>query len=236
MIRINLLPTKAVVRVTSARTQLIIAGVVILLSLIGPFLWAHSLNSRISELDGEIAKKKLELKKVEQARKKLEAIKKLNEDLKRKLEVISNIEKARVGPVWLMDQMTDAVSRFAIKNRKTGKVTWRYMDDRIFLRKMVVKGNALEIEGVAINNTYLVAFLNNLKSKSDLFQNVHLYYSDEEYHAGSRVRKFKITATIILSAKPRTGGPASETTPEETSDEGAEAEQAQNAPAPSGGR
>ncbi len=208
MIRINLLPTKAVVRATTFRTQVIIASVVVLVSLIGMFSWAASLNSRISKLDSDIAQKQKELKEVEKARKKLKAIKKLNNNLKKKLEVIDNIEKARTGPVWMMDQLTDAISRFPVKSYKTGEVTWRYLDDKVFLKKMNIAKGKITLEGIAINNTYLVAFLNNLKSKSDVFVNVKLLYSDTTKYRKALVRKFKVTCKVKLKAKPRIGGPS----------------------------
>ena len=207
MIRINLLPTKAVVKATTIRTQAIVAGAVVLLSLIGVFSWMHSINARIKELDSEIAVKKEELKKVEEARKKLESIKKLNDNLKKKLEVIENIEKARTGPVWLMDQLADSLSRFSFKESKTGKITYRYMDDKVFLSTLKITQGKIDMSGNAINNTYLVAFLNNLKTKSDLFSNVTLQYSDNDIYGKAVVKKFQVNCGVNLSAKPYIGGP-----------------------------
>ena len=207
MIRINLLPTKAVVKATTLRTQGIVAGVVVLLSLVGVFSWMHSVNARIAELDKDIAQKKEELKKVEEARKKLESIKKLNDNLKRKLEIIDNIEKARTGPVWLMDQLTDAISRFSFHDERTGRVTWRYMDDKVFLKTMKVTQGKIDVQGMAVNNTYLVAFLNNLKTKSDLFQDVVLAFSDNGVYGKAVIKKFQVTCGVNLNAKPLVGGP-----------------------------
>jgi len=209
MIRINLLPTKAVVRVTTAKTQLIIGGVVILVSLLGLLFWANSLKSDIKHLDTQIKEKQQELKKVQAARKKLDIIKKTNEKLKQKMQVIENIEKSRTGPVWLMDQLTDAVSRFQVKDYRTGRVTWLYKDDKIFLKSVKISGSKLEMDGTAINNTYLVAFLNNLKYKKDVFKSVSLKYSDTEVQNKAKVRKFKVVCNVNLNAKPLVGGPAS---------------------------
>lgn len=217
MIRVNLLPTKAVVKGTSLRTQGIAAGVIILLSCVFPILWSHSLNSQIEELDKDIAQKEKELREVREARNKLNSIKKLNQNLKRKLDVIDDIEKKRTGPVWLMDQLTDALTRFPVKHTGTGEITYKYLDDRIFLKSMKVTQKDLVISGIAINNTYLVAFLNNLRTKSDLFSNVTLAFSDEEDYKKARVRKFKITCDINLGAEPRVGGPAAAPEPEEAS-------------------
>ncbi len=219
MIRVNLLPTKAVVKGTSLKTQGITAGVIILLSCVFPILWSHSLSSQIEELDKDIAQKEKELREVREARSKLNSIKKLNENLKRKLKVIEDIEKKRTGPVWLMDQMTDALTRFPVRHTGTGKITYKYLDDRLFLKTMKITQNKLVISGIAINNTYLVAFLNNLRSKSDLFSNVTLAFSDEGTYNKAKVREFKITCDIDLSAKPRIGGPAAAPEPEEAPEE-----------------
>jgi len=219
MIRVNLLPTKAVVKGTSIRTQLIAAGVIVLLFSALPILWSYSLNSQIEELNAEIAKKEKELREVKEARSKLDKIKKLNQSLKRKLDVINDIEKKRTGPVWLMDQIADALTRFPVRNVRTGNITYKYLDDRIFLDSMKVTGKDVTITGLAINNTYLVAFLNNLRNKSDLFSSVKLVYSDEEKYKGGKVRKFKITCKVNLSAEPRVGGPAAAPEPEEAPEE-----------------
>jgi len=207
MIRINLLPTKAVVRVTTARTQLIVAGVAVLLSLSGVLFWANSLNSKINKLEDKIKVKKQELKQVEKERNKLNRIKKTNEELKRKLGIIENIEKARTGPVWMMDQLTETVSHFRVKDYKTGKVYMRYLDDKVFIKTLKVsKGGKLAMTGIAINNTYLVAFLRNLQEKSSLFRNVKLHFSDTAKYQKALVRKFKITCKVNLKAKPKISG------------------------------
>ena len=103
MIRINLLPTGAVAAVgPSIRSQLIAAGVALVLSLSGilfiPNFGLIPINDRISTLEDEIKKTEEELKKVQQARKRLEKIKKLNRNISNKLKIIQDIEKKRAGP------------------------------------------------------------------------------------------------------------------------------------------
>jgi Tfp pilus assembly protein PilN len=163
------------------------------------------INSHITQLDKDIAKAEEDLKKVQEYRKRLDDIKKLNKSIEEKLKIIEDIEKKRTGPVWLLDELTDAVSRFKILDTKTGKEISRYYDDKemkIFLSRFEVVGSQMSIEGMALNNTFLVAFLNNLKAKNYLFNNVILYFSDQTSFQGSLVRSFRITADVILIAKP----------------------------------
>lgn len=206
MIRINLLPTGVVTTGTSIKNQFIVAGVALVLSLSGilfiPNFGMIPINSRISELKTEITKAEKELEKVQKYRKKLEKIKKISKQIKKKLDIIEDIEKKRAGPVWLMDEMTDAVSRFDITEAGTGRETRKYLKNRVFIQTFSVSGDKLAISGMAINNTYLVAFLNNLKAKDALFKNVKLFFSDQAHHRGALVRKFKISATVILNATP----------------------------------
>ena len=210
MIRINLLPTKAVVKVTPAKTQLIMSGVAILLSLIVLFLWAGKLSGDLKQLDTDIEKKQQELKEVKAALEKLENIKKVNEDLKKKLDVINTIEASRTGPVWVMDQLSDAITRFAIKDYNSGKVSFVYKDDKVFLTAMKIEKGQISMDGFAVNNTYLVAFLNNLRVKSDVFSNISLKSSETTTYQNALIRKFKLTCDVNMSGKPLSGGPTIE--------------------------
>jgi|GEM_PF-4370633 len=209
MIRINLLPRAAVSRGSSIRNQLIVAGAAVLLSLLGiffiPGFGYFPVNARITQLDKDIATEEEKLKQVQEYRKKLDEIKKLNKSIEEKLKIIDDIEKKRTGPVWMMDEVTDAVSRFRIMDNKTGKEISKYYDDKemkIFLNRFDVTATSLSIEGVAQNNTFLVAFLNNLKSKCYLFSNVVLYFSDQTSYQGALVRSFRITTDVNMLAKP----------------------------------
>jgi len=225
MIRINLLPRTAIKAGSSIRNQAIVAGVAIVLSLNGilfiPKFGYFPIKKEGADYDAKIKKADDDLKQVQAYRNQLEEIKKLNNSIQEKLKIIGDIEKKRTGPVWLLDQMTDAVSRFRVIDAQTGKETWKYVDDagKVFLNRFDITGNKLSIDGIAINNTYLVAFLNNLKNKKDLFvpESVILYFSDQTTFQGALVRSFKITADVNLMAKPEVGGSAAASqTPEQT--------------------
>lgn len=211
MIRINLLPTTVTRPVPSIRNQLIVAGVAVLLSLFGVLFLPlgdfgyFPVTKKIKKLDGDIAKAEVELKKVQAAQKLLAEIKENNRKIEEKVNIIKEIENKRTGPVWVMDELTDAVSRFCVTEKGSNIGSWKYIDDKIFIQKMNIGGEELQIEGIALNNTYLVAFLNNLKYKNKLFTDVVLYFSDQAEFEGAMVRKFKISAKVKLTAKPEEG-------------------------------
>lgn len=211
MIRINLLPTTITRPVPSIRNQLIAAGVAVFLSLGGVLflpLWDFGyfpVTKKIKKLDSDIAKAEQELKKVQAAQKLLAEIKENNRKIEEKINIIKEIENKRTGPVWVMDELTDAVSRFCVTDPASNIGTWKYIDDKIFIQKMSIGGEEIQLEGIALNNTYLVAFLNNLKYKNKLFSDVVLYFSDQAEFEGAMVRKFKISARVNLTAKPEEG-------------------------------
>lgn len=211
MIRINLLPTTITRPVPTIRNQLIVAGVAVFLSLFGILflpLWNFGyfpVTNKIKKLDTDIAKAEQELKKVQAAQKLLAEIKENNRKIEEKVNIIKEIENKRTGPVWVMDELTDAVSRFCVTDPGSNIGTWKYIDDKIFIQKMSIGGGELQLEGIALNNTYLVAFLNNLKYKNKLFSDVVLYFSDQAEFEGAMVRKFKISAKVNLTAKPEEG-------------------------------
>lgn len=238
MIRINLLPKTAVSKAgpSNLRNQAIVAGVVVLVSLIGiaimPNFGFIRINNQIEQLDKDIKKADEELKEVQEAQKLLAEIKENNRKIEEKVNIIKGLENKRTGPVWLMDEMTDAVSRFCVSEEGSGREHWKYLDNKVFIQKFSVAGGQMNIEGMALNNTYLVAFLNNLKFKKDLFSNVVLYYSDQTNFEKAVVRKYKITATVNLAAKPESHGKSGSQAGEPTTCSVSEQQEAQQPPPP----
>src|SRR5690349_13157052 len=103
MIRINLLPIRAVKKREHGRQVLALFGVVIVLAGVLNYLWYDSRNSvwdrnqrQINNLQGEIDKLKKDIGEVE-------GLKKRTKDVEDKLKVLGDLKKGRSGPVRLMD-------------------------------------------------------------------------------------------------------------------------------------
>ena len=147
MIRINLLPFREARKKENIRRQISIyvlsVGLLICLMVFG-FL---RLNSTLAGLREKKSEKTKELAKYKDTNKRLAEIKKKISEIRAKLEVIRGLEKNKMGPVQLLDEIAMAVPR-----------------DKLWLRSLVEKSGKLTLEGTAMDNETVALFMNNLEA------------------------------------------------------------------------
>jgi len=159
MIRINLLPgprAKKVQKQWNVEIELAVALGVFLLTVGACVVYSGTLDDEIQakELDKqtkerEVASLKEKVKKVDD----FEAKKKLLMDRNR---IIEELEKSRSGPVKTLDNVSRSLEPL-----------------RLWLVRLNVKGNSVELEGRALTNDDVVEFVNNLR-RTDYFTNIRL--------------------------------------------------------------
>ncbi len=147
MIRINLLPFREARKKENIRRQISIyllsVGLLLCLMVLG-YLQLHS---TAAALKAEKHKKTRELERYKDTNKRLAEIKKKISEIKTKLEVIRGLEKNKMGPVRLLDEVATAVPR-----------------DKLWLRSLVEKKGRLTLEGTAMDNETVALFMNNLEA------------------------------------------------------------------------
>src|SRR5690606_31732778 len=158
MIRINLLPVKAAARIDTAKQELMLVAVAVLVVGLGLFIWNMTLNSEIDEAKQRIAKVKVELEKLEKDVVRVEKFKKDAEVLEKKLEVIANLKKQKVGPAKMLDDLSTILTEL----------------ERVWLTKLEEKGGTLHMEGSAMEEADISAFQTALKDRSKFFDLVQL--------------------------------------------------------------
>ena len=147
MIRINLLPFREARKKENIRRQISIyvlsVGLLICLMVLA---FIH-LNSTLNGLKAQRREKAKELAKYKDTNQRLAEIKKKISEIRTKLEVIRGLEKNKMGPVQLLDEIATAVPR-----------------DKLWLRSLVEKKGKLTLEGTAMDNETVALFMNNLEA------------------------------------------------------------------------
>jgi type IV pilus assembly protein PilN len=183
MIRINLLPTKEAEVALGQRHQraLVILGVVVtVLIMIVPYL---AQQRRIRRLDRDINETQRQLDRYNEQVKEVEQLDKLKADLETKLRIIEELNKKRVGPQRVLDDLSVATP------------------EKLWLIELSEAGGHTKIVGLALDNETIADFMRRLQ-KSPYFFAVDLEEtteSKEEALAG--FKRFSIKASVDYAGR-----------------------------------
>ncbi len=178
MIRINLLPVREEKKRADVRHQLIgIAGAVVV-TIAACAVFHHSLRvrketirSNISNLNGELAQYQEQLEQVK-------AFRKQKEEIETKLSVIRGLERARSGPVHMLDELATRVP------------------DRLWITRLRATADGqIELEGMSLDNERVADLLTRLE-ESPYFDSVELEGTEFEERSGLKLARFEVRATL----------------------------------------
>ena len=146
MIRINLLPFRAERRKENIRKQISIyfLSIVLLLTVMGYFF--TNLNRKLKILEYDRAEKNGNLITYASANKKIIKLKKEIKDIRTKMEAIEELERNKMGPVHLLDEIATAVPK-----------------NKLWLTSLDEKEGILTLMGSAMDNDTVAFFMTNLK-------------------------------------------------------------------------
>lgn len=189
MIKINLLPVRAARKKETAIQQFSIVGVVVVvIALIVVSLYVVkrvqvaaakddivSANKKISELKTKIGK--------------LEELKTLKEQVKKKLDVLAQLRKNKTGPA----------QRLASLSNLTPEQLW--------LTNYSESGQDVKISGIAFTEELIAQFMKALEASSD-FMSVELLVSEQTEVAGTKLKKFDLSMKLESAATLPSAAPA----------------------------
>ncbi|RLB19023.1 MAG: hypothetical protein DRG63_01620 [Deltaproteobacteria bacterium] len=147
MIKINLLPFRAARKKENIKRQISVYVLSVLLLVCLMVLGFLRLNGTLNQVRAEKARKAKELAKYKDTNRQLAKIKKRIKQIKAKLQVIRSLEKDKVGPVQLLDEIAMAVPR-----------------DKLWLRSLKEHKGKLSLVGTAMDNETVALFMNNLEA------------------------------------------------------------------------
>lgn len=156
MIRINLLPFRAARKKENIRRQLTIFALSVVFVLVVMAYYYMKLSTTLSNLRKEEQQIKVELAGYKKTIERINNLEKKIAEIRKKLDVIKDLEKKKTGPVLLLDQIAMAVPK-----------------EKLWLTSLVEKNGKLTLDGTAMDNETVAVFMTNLEN-SELITAVDL--------------------------------------------------------------
>src|ERR1051325_608469 len=160
MIRINLLPVKALQAEVARRRETIIGGVVlgaVILLLIASYVYQ---NHELSRLQNELTSLRAELQALNVKVKEVGDLQNKIKDLRSKNKIIENLNKKKSGPVLVMESLSTATP------------------NSVWLTDLRETGGSVTMNGLAADNQSVADFMKAIAS-SKFFKNVELVESTQ---------------------------------------------------------
>jgi type IV pilus assembly protein PilN len=181
MIRINLLTVpraRAVKRQWDVGLELASGIAVVLLMLAGWWFYGETLESEIANKQLEKADKEKQLALLKDKVKQVQDFEQKKKLLEDKNRIIDELERARIGPVKVLDYVSQSLEPL-----------------NLWVVRLAMKGNAVEIDGRAMTNDDVVEFVNNLR-RADYFASIRLVESRSGTESKQNVYQFKLSLTL----------------------------------------
>jgi type IV pilus assembly protein PilN len=173
MIRINLLPLRASRKKETARQQLsILALSVVGVLLVGLCLY-FLLLAKTSTATSQIESSENEVKALKAKIGAIDNIKKLQADVKKKLDVLNQLRKEKRGPASRLAALSDAVP------------------EKLWLTKYAESSGNVAVSGFALSEELIALFMKNLQG-SNAFANVELQVSEQTKIGEMMAKRFDI--------------------------------------------
>ena len=179
MIRINLLPVRHSRRQEAVKNEIVVA-------LIGLALICVAMSGMYLVVHGELSEARAQNRVLQQGIDKTRQIvaevdeqERISQDLNTKLRVIKRLKANRVGPVHMLDELSQATP------------------EKLQLVSVEEANKKVSITGVAVTNEVISDFLGNLE-KSDYFSEVYLNAIDQTESGGVKLKEFSISAKLVV--------------------------------------
>lgn len=182
MIKINLLPVRATKKKETAKQQLFLF-VIVLAACIGLAFLLYSYEMiKIKTTANDIERSTKEIQRLKTVIGEIDNIKKLQNEVKKKLDILDRLRKEKTGPAIRLAKLSEATP------------------EKVWLSRYVESGGNVSISGIAFNEDLIAAFMRNLQA-SDEFINVELLVSEQLEISGVKAKKFDIACTLNTSKK-----------------------------------
>jgi type IV pilus assembly protein PilN len=192
MIEINLLPHREARRAADLRQTagVLVLGLVVVAG--GIAMVDSGIEKDIADAQATVRQLEADIARYKPEQEQVEKFKAKRSELEDKLDVIKGLDRARSGPVRIMDELS--------KNTP----------DRLWLTSLVTEGIQITVEGDSLDTGVVADFLRSLNA-SPYFTEVDL----EKTSSGSVVEGVKLVHFIITAALANPDVEEAETSPEE---------------------
>jgi type IV pilus assembly protein PilN len=189
MIQINLLPVREAKRKADVKQNML--ELVLVLIVVGAVIgFVHSdLTDKIETTQDRTVQMQNDIDKFKPQLDQVAAFRAKKAELQKKIDVIAGLDRARKGPVRIMDELATRTP------------------ERLWLDGITTKGGKLELTGQSLDNELVAVFLGAL-GDSPYFADVDLNSSESTNGPeGLKVVKFKIQATLAAPQTAQAGAP-----------------------------
>ena len=174
MIRINLLPVRAAKKKETALQQIFIAASsVVAVFIVILALWLVKLG-QISGTQNDITAANAKISELKNKIGKLDQIKKLKDEVKKKLDVLAELRKNKTGPATRLSTLSSVTP------------------DQLWLEKYKENGRDISISGLAFNEELIAQFIRALEASPE-YEKVDLVVSEQKDVSGNKLKRFDIT-------------------------------------------
>ena len=177
MIKINLLPLRASKKKETIRQQLSILVISVMGFLVVGLSVYGLLRAKISTLKTEIESSQAELTSLKAKIGAIDNIKKLQADVKKKLDVLDQLRRGKSGPASRLAALSDAVP------------------EKLWLTRYAESAGSVSVAGYALNEELIAYFMKRLEA-SGAFKNVELVVSEQTETGGVKAKRFDLVFQI----------------------------------------
>ena len=179
MIRINLLPVRHSRRQEAVKNEVIVAsvGVALMCMAMGGLYFVVHGQLSVARAENRTLKKRIDQTREIVA--EVDEQERMREDVQTKLRVIKKLKANRVGPVHMLDELSQATP------------------EKLQLTAVEENRGKVGITGVAVTNEVISDFLSSLED-SDYFSEVYLNAIDTTETGGVKLKEFSVGARLVV--------------------------------------
>ena len=183
MMRINLIPHKTSRRQDVAQRELLIFSAILVTCLVGLFVWWQVTTNRITKEQRRLDALRSQLNILQEETSRVEEIKHKAETVERRLAVVQTLQKSKVGPARLLDELATILN-----NEKS-----------VWLTKLDERDGTLRLEGAALEHENISNFQMALTTRLNLFTNVRLLLVNTVKKGNAQILEWSIVCQTHYS-------------------------------------
>lgn len=163
MVKINLLPIREILRKRQLKSFAILAGVIFLSTIALMVLLYFVYSNKQSNMEAELSQKRAQLKKLEEENKAIEEKRREIARLETQVKSIKALTETRDTPAPFMSALSYAIPQ------------------EVWVASVVKNGKQFSVDGVGLDNTVVVKFVQNLSRIRSDFSERNLFVRDNEH-------------------------------------------------------
>lgn len=178
MIRINLLPVKAAQKKEMLQGQMIVVALAMIVTF-GLCAAAYMyVSGEVEARQARIDQKQAEISQLMKKIGEVNQFKKRQKDLRAKLDVLDQLKASRVGPLYILDALYEA------------------LPDKLWLTSFQEGSGRASLSGIGVNEETVAQFMRNLEA-SEYFENVELRVTKQIVQDQIKFQQFDLSCKTV---------------------------------------